>query len=282
MATPAANIFLNHWSIPQVYPGVTGQTSTDFQFLLPNFGSFNSEGNYIYTPEGEKFKERFEKQSGKTLTIKPFSEKNIKDRPNSYGFYIPTGPGGHTDLKNRTIYLGPEGNSVDVITHEAGHALDPNLNNNRSFYFNKNPFKHPKEFLTQYVKAHPLFKDETEAQRASISFLEEEGIPTGGIRSNPWFKGYPASYVDENIQDVTELLSRPNVPRAAEPVMKDYFEIFPTNLKGKDKDVAKIEVDFKDRRAKNRLNLMLNPSYQMGVQQSLDYARNYLDHYLGY
>lgn len=272
MANLLEQILLSPSVLPRVYPGITEER--DYESLLPSFGSFNPEGNYTYTPEGQKFKESFERQSGKTLTIKPFSEKDIEESPGTYGFYKSRGPGGHTDVKNRVVYLGPEGNVPDVIAHEVGHALDPNILNRESFYS-----RNPKDFLTQYVKTQTPFKSEVEAQRASVPLLEEAGIPTGGVRSNPWFKGYPASFVDKGINEATEILSRPNAPRAVEPFIgsRDSFISAP----GEGAVAAQV-VDLTDNRTKNLLNLTLNPSYQAGVQQSLDYAKDYLNRYLGY
>ena len=128
-----ADLFLRSFTddlIPKVYPELKfNEDDRNFTDLLPSFGSFDENQKYIFTPEGNKFKEDFKKLSNRELEIKP----NKDSDGGYYNSYYKEG--GHLDPNKRTIYISPTGigNSPEIIAHEAGHSIDPNIQQNAKY-----------------------------------------------------------------------------------------------------------------------------------------------------
>lgn len=264
--------------LPQVYPELKyDEDSRNFTTLLPSFGSFDANQNYIFTPEGNKFKEDFKTKSNKELEIKPTDSSNSEG-----GYYNPSfKDGGHLDLNKRTIYVSAMGNSPEVIAHEAGHALDPNIQQNEKYYAHARQTRTPSELLNAHLKT-THFKAEVEAQRDAVESLNRNNIPTGGLRSDPWFKAYPASFIDKGIQEANRYASDYSIPNQLKPFSQEVYDqdskvITPLKLNEPSFQVF----DFNDRRAKGLLNLGLNQKYQDTIQESLKRARRYVDQKLG-
>lgn len=279
-----ADMFLRSFTddlIPKVYPGSKfNEDDRNFTDLLPSFGSFDENQKYIFTPEGNKFKEDFKKLSNKELEIKP-NEPNTNP---GGGYYTPYAKdGGHSDPNKRTVYISPIGaaNSPEIIAHEAGHAIDPIVQQNEKYYSHADQARTPSQLLNSHLKT-THFKAEVEAQRAAVELLNRNDIPTGGVRSDPYFKGYPASFIDKGIQETNQFASGYPIPNQLKPFAQEVFMqdgkiINPLKLNEPSTQVF----NFTDRRTKGMLNLGLDRKYQDTVQETLKRARSYIDQKLG-
>lgn len=266
---------------PKVYPGLNlDEDGQNFTTLLPSFGSFDDNQKYVFTPEGNKFKEVFKTLSNKELEIKP----NINNLSNpDGGYYQPYNKdGGHFDPNKRTVYISPTGaNSPEIIAHEAGHAIDPVIMQNANYNIHADQARTPSELLNSHLKT-TNFKAEVEGQRAAVELLERTGIPTGGVRSDPYFKGYPASYIDNGIQEINKYASSYPIPNQLKPFAQEIYAQDGKIIKSLNLNEPSTQVfDFNDRRTKGMLNLGLNQKYQDTVQETLKRARSYIDQKLG-
>jgi len=277
-----ADMFLRSFTddlIPKVYPELKlNEDDRNFTELLPSFGAFDENQKYVFTPEGNKFKEIFKNLSGRELEIKTHND------PAGGGLYKPYDKdGGHLDPNKRTIYIAPTGigNYPDIIAHEAGHSIDPTIQQNAKYINNAYQARTPSELLNAHLKT-TNFKAEVEGQRAAVDLLNRNEIPTGGIRSDPFFKNYPASYIDKGIEETNKYSSSYPIPNQLKPFAQDVYAqdgkiITPFNLK----DPSVQVFNFDDRRTKGMLNLGLNQKYQDTIQETLKRARSYIDQKLG-
>ena len=277
-----ADMFLRSFTddlIPKVYPELKlNEDDRNFTELLPSFGAFDENQKYVFTPEGNKFKEIFKNLSGRELEIKTHND------PAGGGLYKPYDKdGGHLDPNKRTIYIAPTGggNFPDIIAHEAGHSIDPTIQQNAKYINNAYQARTPSELLNAHLKT-TNFKAEVEGQRAAVDLLNRSDIPTGGIRSDPYFKNYPASYIDKGIEETNKYSSSYPIPNQLKPFAQDVYAqdgkiITPFNLK----DPSLQVFNFDDRRTKGMLNLGLNQKYQDTIQETLKRARSYIDQKLG-
>jgi len=279
-----ADMFLRSFTddlIPKVYPGLKlDEDGQNFTELLPSFGAFDENQKYVFTPEGNKFKEVFKNLSNKELEIKP--NINNPSWPDG-GYYAPYNKdGGHSDPNKRTVYISPTGaNSPEIIAHEAGHAMDPTIQQNAKYINNAYQARTPSELLNAHLK-RTNFKAEVEGQRAAVDLLNRSDIPTGGIRSDPYFKMYPASYIDKGIEETNRFASSYPIPNQLKPFAQDVYAqdgkiIYPLKLNEPSVQIF----DFNDRRTKGMLNLGLNQKYQDTIQDALKRARSYIDQKLG-
>jgi hypothetical protein len=259
----------------------------------PNFGAFNPQTNlYEFTPEGQNFKEYFkEKTGGLNLNILPMAlSETVK--PNNQvvgGYFMSHGPGGSTDPANRNLHLNPA-NQEDFFTvaHEAGHAKDPSLAKKINHFFTKE--KSPTDFLNNYININPMARSsmisETEAQRAAIESMAALGIPSGANQGDPWFKGYPASYIDESLLKVREMVTAPARPKVLFPESYANFHqqgTIPTYFSSLEpSSPVQREIDLTDARTKKVLNLALDQVYRNKEQQILDNTQKYINDRLGY
>jgi hypothetical protein len=277
-----ADMFLRSFTddlIPKVYPGLkSDEDGRNFTELLPSFGAFDENQKYVFTPEGNKFKEDFKKLSNKELEIKTHND------PAGGGLYRPYDKdGGHLDPNKRTIYIAPTGigNSPEIIAHEAGHSIDPNIQQNAKYINNAYQARTPSELLNAHLKT-TNFNAEVEAQRAAVDLLNRNEIPTGGIRSDSWFKNYPASYIDKGIQETNRFASSYPIPNQLKPFAQDVYAQDSKIINPLKLNEPSVQIfDFNDRRAKGMLNLGLNQKYQDTIQETLKRARSYIDQKLG-
>lgn len=279
-----ADIFLRSFTddlIPKVYPGLKlAEDGQNFTELLPSFGAFDKNQKYVFTPEGNKFKEVFKNLSNKELEIKP----NINNPSNpDGGYYAPYNKdGGHSDPNKRTVYISPTGaNSPEIIAHEAGHSIDPTIQQNAKYITHAEQARTPSELLNAHLKT-TNFKAEVEGQRAAVDLLNRSDIPTGGIRSDPYFKNYPASYIDKGIEETNKYASSYPIPNQLKPFAQDVYAQDSKIINPLKLNEPSVQIfDFNDRRAKGMLNLGLNQKYQDTIQEALKRARSYIDQKLG-
>ena len=257
----------------------------------PSFGAFNPETKlYDFTPEGQKFKEYFkEKTGGLNLNIFPTDPSEKRPSGPPAGYFINRGPGGSTDPVNRNIYMNPDRQGdFFVAAHEAGHAKDPFLAKDIRHFSTKE--KSPTDFLNNYINMHPKARRtmiaETEAQRAAVESMKALGIPSGADQGDPWFKEYPASFIDNELLKVREMVTAPARPKSLLPETFFHFQqqgTIPTYFAPYEpSSPVQREIDLTDARTKKVLNLALDQTYGNKEQQILDNTRKYINDRLGY
>ena len=275
---------------PTVYPRVF--ESYERGDVGPGFGAFSPETKmYDFTPEGQKFKEYFkERTGGLDLNILP-PEPGVLSTlgRDTGGYFINRGPGGATDPVNRNVYMNPD-NQEDffIAAHEAGHAKDPFLARDIKHFPTKE--NSPVDFLNNYINIHPKARRamiaETEAQRAAIESMKDLGIPSGARQGDPWFKEYPASYIDNELLKVREMVTAPERPKSLLPDAFARLEqqgTIPTYYAPYEpRSPVQREIDLTDARTKKVLNLALDQTYGNKEQQILDNTRKYINDRLGY
>lgn len=261
-------------------------------YVTPSFGSFNPETKlYDFTPEGQKFKEYFkEKTGGLNLNILPTEPRVLSKRGRDPGgYFLNRGPGGATDPVNRNIYMNPDNQeNFFIAAHETGHAKDPFLAKDIKHYPTEE--RSPTNFLNNYIniafQARRAMIAETEAQRAAVESMQALGIPTGADQGDPWFKGYPASAIDEALLKVREMVTAPARPKSLLPETFSRFQqegTIPTYFAPYEpSSPVQREIDLTDARTKKVLNLALDQTYGNKEQQILDNTRKYINDRLGY
>ena len=270
---------------PTVYPRVLEPYERGD--VGPNFGAFDASTNkYEFTPEGELYKNYFKENTGRDLVIKPFFS-GIPE--GAAGYFYSKGPGGSTDPKERIIYMSKEeeGNPF-IIAHEGAHAKDPNLANPRKQYSPE--VKDPVSFLRNYInnefQSRPSMIAETEAQRGAIEQLQDLGVSTGADQGDPWFKGYPASFIDRGLARAKQIVTAPKIPDALGEEAYKYFaknKVIPTSFVPYEPTYpVHREFEFNPRLAQNLLDLSLNSAYRDEEQRVRDNTRDYIDSRLGY
>lgn len=254
----------------------------------PSFGAFDDATNkYEVTPEGELYKNYFKGETGRDLVIQPFSP-GIPEGPS--GYFISQGrPGGSNDPKERIIYMSKEeeGNPF-IIAHEGAHAKDPNLANIRKQYSPE--VKDPVGFLRNYInnnfQSRPSMIDETEAQRAAIEQLQDMGVSTGADQGDPWFKGYPADFIDRGLARAKQIVTAPKIPDALREEAYESFaknKVIPTSFVPYEPTYpVHRDFDSSSRLAQNLLDLSLDSVYRDEEQRIRDNTRKYIDSRLGY
>jgi hypothetical protein len=268
---------------PSVYPA--NFEPYERGYLTPSFGSFDPETKlFNLTPAGQRFKEYFKEQTGGLdLNILP---SNPLYGDNITGHFDSHGPGGSTDPVKRNIYLNPNNQeNFRTAVHEAGHAKDPFLAKEMKHFFTE--AKNPTDFLNNYlaVPRHKMIA-ETEAQRYAIESMKALDIPYGAEQGDPYFKGYPASYIDRALAESRERLSVPQTPKALIPFGESYYRQYgkiPDNLSILEPNIPVNRVfDFADQITRKKLNLALDENYRNREQQILDNTRKYINDRLGY
>jgi len=276
---------------PTVYPEVF--ESYEKGDIGPAFGVFNPETKvYELTPEGQKFKDYFkERTGGLNLNILPVDPAERLRDSSLKGYFLSRGPGGATDPVNRNLYINPD-NQEDFFTvaHEAGHAKDSFLAKNRDIKYFPTEVKSPVDFLNNYINIDPQTRrkiiTETEAQRAAIESMKDLDIPSGASQGDPWFKGYPASYINKGLLKAREMITAPVRPESLLPDTFANFReqgTFPTyySLYEPNSPVHR-HIDLIDAKTKKVLNLALDQNYRNKEQQILDNTRKYINDRLGY
>jgi len=271
-----------------VYPIPFDEYETN-DLATPSFGGFNpSTNNYEFTSEGDTFKEYFKNKTGRNLNILPVNPEVLKEKPELAGYFdFRTKVGGSIDPVNRNIYMtSKEENNPFIIAHEAGHAADPQINVsfNPSKVYSETPVNNPAAFLNSYIQGNPnaqkTFLSELEAQRAAVEDLKKLEIPTGAFQGDPWFKGYPVSFIEKGIENATDILTASNYPDALLPsAYEEYARTgrVPTMMFPNANQIF----DNTEKRARAKMNLNLNPVFNNAVQDILENARRRADRTLG-
>lgn len=270
---------------------------TDYMQTGP-IGTFTPEGAFNPTPEAKRVLDYLKTQYGKTIDVRPVP--GASDPSVSVGGYFRQyGPGGSADPVNRTIYLNPYKADLSVLTHEAGHAFDPNLLRTETAYQASVPAqvqrlsadvanRNPTSFLYNYMMGpQALTKQETEAQRASAQFLEDVGYPTSNLRKDPSFQGYPRSFIDTGLTQAATDYSFPrNVPaEAAHSFRMDRRSNLESmgqgdvsaGLRWRPESDNHVEFDFSDAFTQNMLDLALDKRYRQTEASIRDRANQYIE-----
>lgn len=295
-------IFLENSIEGSLYPGVPAEVST---YGGP-VGTFNSNGAFRATPETERLLNYLETKYGKKITVKPTSEApgGSDSLPQSiYGVYFGEAPiGGSSDPSGRTVYLNKAKSDIPlpVLSHELGHAFDPNLASNyeaysRSFPSRTNQLlktqanKDPVNFLNTFILGPEVkLRNETEAQRAAVQNLQDIGYPTKNFTNDAWYKGYPGSFIDTGLSQAALLSSLPSsVPQGVPTEMLGETRYQNFQSMGGGSPVAFIkrpalgsedpEIDFTDEVIRNLLDLSLNEKYRRTEESIKDRSRRYID-----
>ena len=271
-------------------------------------GSFTESdtSGYKFTPsaEGQRLLDYYRTKYGVPLELKPVSREEVFNNPGLGGYFKsggegPDSYGGSADPSRRTVYLAP-GKSVHVLAHEAGHAYDPSLlrsnlqigESSRRFgpalyeaALTEKANQDPGGFLNTYIDllgSRNIMQSETTAQREAKEALDALGIKHPE-KDQPWFQGYPRSFIDKGVAGATAAMTVPQLP-------EDIKKAIVTNafLNSRDPFVpgqvladANIQLDIQDERARKVLDLALNPAYQKAVSNIESRTQTYLDRELG-
>ncbi len=196
------------------------------------------------------------------------------------GYYDRHDPSNTQD--SRTINFTSDQPDINVLLHEAGHAVDPSLSS-RSQQGTAKEFQSlsPGADQLNYIWNHggqDHLQAETEAQRFARGYAYQLSPALGhAMTSDPWFKGYPKSYGENTITDYFEsqLPSPKNAffttPNASNPfdatTASDSYGMDTTNTRwGADPRKA--------------LGMALDPKFQQAQQNILKQANDYVDNTL--
>jgi len=274
----------------RLYPSVYGE-QTDI--LTPSAGTFReTQGSDadVFNPSetARNFLNNYKELSGGlSLRVLPPDKTPEEVRSNdAAGFYYSADPKfGHSNPKERAVYLNPNSNNMYVLAHEAGHAADPELDPStvarargegahKTFIdFYHDPTVSPKAFLSAYLRGGlEASRGEARAQKYAAEFLEKSGVdPTKQIKDN-WYKGYPASYVDDALDQAAEL----NVKRSLGLPME--HPVIPVRMQApKNSSIFYSVYDPSSDFSRGMLNLGLDPEYRSSEEAIRTRARQYID-----
>lgn len=308
MASPlgSVDIFQTNTITGNLYPGVPSPVTT---YAGPA-GSFDATNTFRPSPETSRLLDYLKNKSGKNITVEPFSAFPGGPEsfpPSTYGVYFDKAPrGGSSDPTTRTVYLNEKipGSNLAVLSHELGHALDPNLPREYAAYGSSFPARarmlgentarrNPVGFLNTFILGPEVkVRLETEAQRAGAQNLRDIGYPTKQFTEDTWYKGYPGSFVDTGLDQAATLYSLPqNVPQGIPSMMMDTTRNVNFGAMGGGLPSAFIqlpsqgpdnpEIDFTDEVARNMLNLALNNKYRQTEDLIRSRNKEYIDSRLG-
>lgn len=196
------------------------------------------------------------------------------------GFYSGKQPGEASNV--RTVNFTNTTPTLEVLLHEAGHAVDPSQDQkNPMVPKDFNVLKTPAERL-DYIWGHDAtlpadswsapnntgfstVKAETEAQRFAKEYLNKVSpASVKAFTKDPWFKGYPQMYGDQTIQAVYNAELPPSAP-----TYKD--------LPGTDLQFATGSTINKPSNTYNALKMALDPRFQKIQSGILNQSQNYVD-----
>jgi len=273
----------------RLYPSVYGEPTDK---LSPSAGTFeatqdSSASSFKPSEAARNFLNTFRESSGGLgLKVLPINQAP-EERPSSVGgVYYSTDPHyGHSNPSERAVYLNPENNNLFVLAHEAGHASDPALDPDitkrargeeaykvfiDSYY---SPTDSAKAFLSNYIRG-PLesSRAEARAQKAAVKSLERAGVdPTKQVQDN-YYRGYPASVVDNALDAAAEL----NVKRSLGLPME--HPVIPVRMQTpKSSSIAYSVYDPSSDFARGMLNLSLDPEYKSSEEAVRTRAKQYID-----
>ena len=227
---------------------------------------------YGLSPGASQALDFLKQQTGKDISLYPSQRQD----ESLAGYFEPKGatgslfnPPGDT---SRSVYLNPNA-GYQTLFHEVGHATDPDLRQTNAVLSQFNPqqlgqIPNPSGQLDYLYRTQiqPKVKAETEAQAYSGFQLPRfaSSHPGLGINyqqsfDNPWFKEYPASYVEQGIQNFYR-----GAPTQSVDTPVDESSGVATRV-------------FQPDNARRALYLALDPNFQAKQQQILDETRKYVD-----
>lgn len=298
MASPSSPLdSLYNYDLPyklglKLYPSVYGDPTDQ---LSPSAGSFvkfkstDGENSYRFEPSpvARKFLEDFKKSSGGLdLNVQPLEKAPYPTLPDAGGVYFSIDPKyGHTNLRERAVYLNPNNNNLFVLAHEAGHAADPLLDPKiasrargekaRENYISaySDPNVTPKAFLSSYLRG-PLetVRGETQAQKFAAESMERVGVSPKEQVLDPYFKGYVASQAERGL----DFAALDNVRRSLGIPFQD--ELRPFAKEGPAGSRVAITVfNPYDLYARGLMNLGLDPEYRAAEEAVRERARQMIN-----
>ena len=201
------------------------------------------------------------------------------DRPGEQGKYTPKDSG--NTVNSRIVNFTSDAPNINVLLHESGHALDPNLETGAyGPSFNLADYKQQSTPVGQlnYAWQHagfPSVQAETEAQRFARGYAYQLSPALGhAMIADPWYKGYPKSYGDETVQNVYN----ENAPISDKTISRfakqsggqgaDYRDGMPVGWDGK---------PFISKDARTVLNMALDPKFQQTQKNILQQTNDYVD-----
>lgn len=256
--------------------------------------SYPGSADVQYNPsyETKKVLDYLESTKGKKIDIRqiPVDRANKGDSV-VHGYYVSGAPtGGHSDPKSRVLHLHHDA-STSTVAHEAAHAFDPALHEGnlqeaakQQAAINKQDrdYQTKSERLREYMSIVPTsrLRAETVAQQKAAEYMRGAGLDPSEFVADPWYKGYPASYIDKGLDTFAAATSTPSTVGLLPSEQKqDYFETL--HMSGKMPTNTEIDantrVDFNPEFTQNLLDLALDRKYQAEEDRQRAAARNYID-----
>jgi len=267
-------------------------------------GNFR-DGIFVPSEEANKLLSYLKKRYNVPTEVLSLPDDVLKTKPGIRGaFYsagvTPTGYGGSADPNRRVVTLAPKAGDLHTLAHEAGHAYDPVLHRSnvqvqqqrQSLVPNvgdaalAGQLTRPGEFLNMYIDfmgPRSNLHSETTAQKMAAEYLKDISSKHPE-RDQPWYQGYPKSFIDKGIGSATALMSIPSGP---EQLKVGYVE---DALFNNEKPFGPSYVsDFygnvvyepREDQMRRVLDLALDPEYRKTVNEIERRTQTYLDRELG-
>lgn len=278
-----------------------------------SLGRFGENSVFEPSPAGQRLIDYYKQKYGKNIDVESFAEAPdpaLREgrAPWARGVFYSDNQlgGGSSDPTRRAVYVNPDNRDggLFVVAHELGHAFDPELASRYESYKAAGPArgqaltksyegKNPTAFLKAYMTGpETKLKSETEAQRSAKESFKALGIPTGEIEGDPWFKGYPAAFIETGLDQAASLYAMPrNVPGGIPRNMMDetLYRLYqsmgqphtggPTYYRpalGADDP----EIDFRDVVAKELLDLALDERYKQAENSIKNRTKTFIENRL--
>ena len=268
---------------------------------------FTPSDPYRFKPsdEGQQIVDHFRNRYGRNVNIQPSAPDTQED---TAGYFQPMGKGGSFDPKSRTVYLDKEHPTAFTLSHELGHAFDPNLVPLRDEGIEQitkagegwvKDGITPAEFLNRWAGTGGLddaiFKSEVEAQKQGANVYDQYGF-SDQDRTND-LGAYPYAYVDRGISQAENIITFPTAPQALQQKIGEdrnaiTIQIGPRQVPYKTKyDLGNVTIggvsypsvnfDYSDQDLRSQLGLALNQDYQKAKTNIKHTAKDYAKGQLG-
>lgn len=276
-----------------------------YKLPLSSSAGFFSDGSFVPSEEGSKLLDYFKDRYNVPIEVQPVPVERLRASPGLRGYFNSLGTnaagyGGSLDPNRRVVAVNPDAADIHTLAHEAGHAYDPvllksgqqiekqrrNLVPNIGGAAMTGQLTNPSDFLNTYIDfmgPRNVMHTEVTAQKSAAEFLKDIGSQHPE-RDQPWFQGYPKSFIDTGIGSATALMTIPNAP---EQIKRGYVEsgLFDQrNPFGPDyvpDFYGNVVYEPREDRLRRVLNLSLDPSYQKAVSDIERRTQTYLDRQLG-